>query len=293
MDYDRQYAGYTAQIERYLSQATAGIEDRLAAAMRYSLEDGGKRLRPVLCLGVHEMLGGQAGFAMPYACAVEMIHTYSLIHDDLPCMDDDDMRRGKPSNHIAFDEATAVLAGDGLLSLAVETMLSDAVSQPIYAKECMLAAHAVIRGAGVHGMVAGQMLDMAYTGSSVDFDTLVLIHQHKTGALILSACMAGAHLAGADDAALAAIAQYGEHLGQAFQIVDDILDATASSEQLGKTAGKDADANKTTYVSLFGIDGAQSMAKEHIDNALAALEGFGNNAEFLRETAKMQENRIK
>ena len=204
--------------------------------------------------------------AVPFAAAVEMIHAYSLIHDDLPCMDDDDLRRGKPTNHKVFGEAMAVLSGDGLQSLAYETMLSHG-----YKENAWKAAGAVAQGAGSMGMVSGQVRDMQATGQEVSADTLRRIHAEKTGALILAACLAGAYMAGAKAQEIESITSYAKALGLAFQIADDILDVTSTAEELGKTPGKDEKEHKTTYVSLYGLERAQQLAEQAAEQAQQAL----------------------
>lgn len=291
--YQLQYGHYLSQVEHFLNDVLYGIEPTLAAPMQYSLQAGGKRLRPVLCLATAEMLKVEQIHALPFAAAIEMIHTYSLIHDDLPAMDDDDLRRGKPSCHKAFDEAQAILAGDGLLSLAMEIMLDALLKYPHGMRERLLASKAIVDGAGVFGMVAGQSLDIANTGKEIDYATLKGIHSKKTGALISASCLSGAYLACATKEQLQAVVTYGDHLGQAFQILDDILDVTSDSKTLGKTIGKDEESNKVTYVSLFGIEKARSLANMHVQNATEALQIFGDQAAFLNELASMQVKRIK
>ncbi len=286
--YQAQYDAYLSLIEPVLSKALEGRLVQLKEGMAYSLLAGGKRLRPVLTLACCDLLGGSVEEAAPFAAAVEMIHAYSLIHDDLPCMDDDDLRRGKPTNHKVFGEAMAVLSGDGLQSLAYETMLSQA-----YSENAWRAIRAVAQGAGTMGMVSGQVRDMQATGQAVSAETLRRIHAEKTGALILAACLAGAHIAKANAKEIDSIARYAKALGLAFQIADDILDVTSTAAELGKTPGKDEREHKTTYVSLYGLEMAQQLAEQAAEEAEQALAGFGRQAEFLSITAQKAVKRRK
>lgn len=240
--------------------------------MRYSLLDGGKRLRPLILLSVSDAHGGPRAHAMPAACAIEMIHTYSLIHDDLPAMDDDDFRRGKPSNHKAFDEATAILAGDGLLTAAFEVIARN-TPPPLAAKLVLELATA----AGPIGMVGGQQLDLGTDGDVHE------IHKRKTGALITAAARMGAVAAGAKD--LASITKYGRSLGLAFQIVDDILDVLGTARELGKTPGKDARQGKKTYPSLYGVEGSKRRAVHCVRAAHRAVAYLGERGQRLRDLA--------
>jgi len=246
----------------------------LGDAMRYAVLDGGKRLRPLLVLAAGEAVGGHADAALRAACAAELIHAYSLVHDDLPCMDNDVLRRGKPTVHVKFGEADALLAGDALQALAFELLTpEDASFTPaVQARLCRLLA----RAAGSEGMAGGQAIDLASVGVALDEDSLRRMHRLKTGALLQGSVEMGA--ACAEDVpagALAGLRDYGAALGLAFQIVDDILDVTADSQTLGKTAGKDAASDKPTYVSLLGLDGARAEAAQLHGQALAALERSG------------------
>lgn len=252
---------------------------RLKQAMRYSLEAGGKRLRPVLCLTCASLCGERAETALPFACAIEMIHTYSLIHDDLPDMDNDDLRRGKPSNHKAFDEATAILAGDALLTDAFVVMCRTDVQS-----ERLLGAVATIASAaGSAGMAGGQQWDMIYTGKPVvSLEEVQQMHAMKTGALIRASCVCGAMLAGAGDVTLDAISAFASALGIAFQITDDILDVTADTAKLGKQVGSDVEKGKNTYPLLLGLEKSRELAREQMDASKTALRDFrGKDAEFL------------
>ena len=243
--------------------------ESLREAMRYSLLAGGKRLRPILCLAACELAGGSQAQAIPTAVALEMIHTMSLIHDDLPAMDNDDLRRGRPTNHKVFGEANAILAGDALLTRAFEMV---ALRSPGVPAERLLAVLGELSlASGAPGLVGGQVVDLECEGRSVDLDTLEFIHLHKTGALLRACVVSGALIGGAADAMLEALRIYARGIGLAFQIIDDILDVTASSEVLGKTAGKDLVADKTTYPKLLGIEESRRRAAVLVAEAKAAL----------------------
>lgn len=266
----------------------ANGQDEVVEAMKYSLVNGGKRLRPVLCLEFAKACGGDRFDALDFACAVEYIHTYSLIHDDLPCMDDDDMRRGKPSCHKQFGEATALLAGDALLTHAFQIVAGAELDDSKIALACGLLA----QNAGVQGMVGGQVIDLKYESESPDLRQLLSVHRLKTGALISAACLLGCIAAGADDKKIAAASAYAYDLGVAFQIKDDILDVTGSSEELGKPVGSDEDNNKTTYVSLRGIENAQKDVEKLTSAAISRLLEF-QNTEFLEALSRYLVNRNK
>jgi geranylgeranyl diphosphate synthase type II len=250
--------------------------------MRYSVFGGGKRMRPVLVLECCGAAGGRPGDALAAACAAEMIHTYSLIHDDLPAMDDDDLRRGRASLHRAFDEATAILAGDGLLALALETAAS--TRPDVVVREVIRAlAHA----AGPECLVGGQILDMDAEGKKLTAWDVAVIHDHKSADLIAACCRVGAMIAREKlDDDVTALETYGRQLGRAFQIADDILDMTSTAEELGKTPGKDAAAGKATFPSVVGLDKARERAATLIGEAIGALESFGERAEPLRTIAR-------
>jgi geranylgeranyl diphosphate synthase type II len=253
-------------------------------AMRYSLFAGGKRIRPLLVLAAGEAIDAAEGVVMPLACAVEMIHTYSLIHDDLPAMDDDDLRRGKPTCHKAFGEAIAILAGDALLTLAFEVMADAAEAE---APRRLRASALLAQACGTTGLIGGQVDDLESEGRDVDAASLERLHRAKTGAL-LSACVRGAGvLAGADAAQEACLARYGAAVGLAFQIVDDVLDGTEPAEQLGKTAGKDQAAGKATYVRLHGLERSRAMAAGLLEDALAAVQPLGPRAARLQQLARL------
>lgn len=274
-----------AALETLLSSPRPELE-RLYAAMRYSLFNGGKRVRPLLVYAACEALGGEPQRANAAACAVELIHAYSLVHDDLPAMDDDDLRRGQPTTHKAFDEACAILAGDGLQSLAFE-VLSDATHNPHEAELRLAMLGALARAAGPAGMVGGQAIDLGSVGQTLDQNALEIMHRHKTGALIEASVQLGALASGqADDHALKALHSYARAIGLAFQVQDDILDVESDTATLGKTQGKDEANHKPTYPALLGLDAAKAYALELRDQALHALRPFDSNAEPLRELAR-------
>ena len=259
----------------------AACPPRLAEAMRYSLLGGGKRLRPILALMAAEACGADADSAMPAACALEMVHTYSLIHDDLPSMDDDDLRRGRPTCHKAFDEATAVLAGDALLTLAFEVLARDLPEKA--AARCVLA---LAEGAGPAGMVGGQMADLQAEGTpDATLGALEAIHRRKTGALLRASLKMGAIVAGADPAVLRAFDVYGHAVGLAFQIVDDLLDVQGDEAKLGKRVNKDHGLGKWTYPGLLGLEGSRRHAARLADEAVKALGPLGARGARLRALA--------
>ncbi|WP_435017400.1 polyprenyl synthetase family protein [Tundrisphaera sp. TA3] len=259
-----------------------GCPPRLVEAMRYSLMGGGKRLRPVLALMAAEACGAPPDAAMPAACALEMVHTYSLIHDDLPSMDDDDLRRGRPTCHKAFDEATAVLAGDALLTLAFEVVARH--TRPAEAAAaCVLA---LAEGAGPSGMVGGQMADLLAEGRpDPTLDALEAIHRRKTGALLRSSLKMGGIVAGADERTLLALDHYGHAVGLAFQIVDDLLDVQGDEAKLGKRVNKDHGLGKWTYPGLLGLEGSRRHARAQAEEAVAALAPLGDRGDRLRALA--------
>lgn len=260
-------------------------EKSLYSAMRYSLMAGGKRLRPVLSLAVCDMLGGSVEQVLPFACAVEMIHTYSLIHDDLPAMDNDDFRRGRPTNHKVYGEALAILAGDGLLNLAFEIMLENIIKNGDMERKSKAAA-VIAKAAGMNGMIAGQVIDLESEGKQVDNEILNRMHRLKTGALIKAPVVSAAILCGADADDIQKLDEFAENLGLAFQIKDDILDVEGSSEKLGKKVGSDADNNKSTYVTVYGLEKSKEILSDVTKKAVDALEKFGEKADFLRSLAK-------
>ncbi|MEW5953031.1 MAG: polyprenyl synthetase family protein [Bacillota bacterium] len=250
--------------------------------MRYSVMAGGKRLRPVLTLAAAEAVGGKPELVIPAACAMELIHTYSLVHDDLPAMDNDDYRRGKLTSHKVYGEAMAVLAGDALLTLAFQ-LLADAGPGQVPPERLIRVVAEVAAGAGTRGLIGGQVVDTLAAGAAMDDATLEYIHRHKTGALYRVAVRSGAILAGTGARELASLTQYAEQLGLAFQIVDDILDVVGDEGKIGKPVGSDEKNSKLTYPSLYGLAAARARAKEAGDLALASLDGLGAGADFLRD----------
>ena len=271
-------------LDRYLPAAET-LPASLHEAMRYSVFAGGKRIRPILMMAACEAVGGRPQQVLPAACAIEMIHSYSLIHDDLPAMDDDDLRRGMPTNHKVFGEAKAILAGDGLLTEACIILSSPAVWTEMAPATRNEVIHLLARNAGSRGMVGGQVVDMESEGKEIDLPTLEYIHTHKTGALILAAIEAGAIIGGAEQQQRRALCRYGEAAGLAFQVADDVLDIVADQQQLGKDVGSDQQRGKATYPALLGLDGARKRARELRDLAFSSLEVFGEAARPLREIA--------
>jgi len=255
-------------------------------AMRYSLLAGGKRLRPVLSLAVCDMLEGDLKEVLPYACAVEMIHTYSLIHDDLPSMDNDDYRRGKPTNHKVYGEALAILAGDGLLNMAFELMLENTSSNCNNIENKVKAMAYIARSSGVRGMIGGQVVDIESENSEVPVETLEYMHRLKTGALIKASVISAAIICNASKEDIQKLGTYAEGIGLAFHIKDDILDVEGSVEKLGKKVGSDASNKKTTYVSIYGLDKSKQMLAETTEKAIKSLDSFGQKAAFLKELAE-------
>ena len=278
-------------IERALAAAVPphdGLEARLFEAMRYSLLDGGKRLRPILALASCEAVGGSIDDAMSYACALEMIHTYSLIHDDLPAIDNDDYRRGKPTCHKVFGEAVALLAGDGLLTEAFRLMTHSHATERSPGDEALLLdlISEVAQAAGVSGMVGGQVVDIESEGKPVDLPTVQYIHTHKTGAMILASVRVGARLGGAKETLLKALTRYGESLGLSFQIADDILNVEGKAALMGKQTGTDLFKRKATYPSVLGVEESKIRSKELVEMAIDALKQLGPEADPLREIAR-------
>lgn len=295
-----------ASLTEYITARRARIDDSLSRylpappayprgvydAVRYSLDAGGKRLRPILTLAAAETVAGTSipiedaiALALPAACAVELIHTYSLIHDDLPAMDDDALRRGRPTNHVVYGEGMAILAGDGLLTEAF-VLLSTEPRDPHLAARKIRTIQTIALAAGGCGMVGGQAIDLLAVGSSTfDQHSLQDMHARKTGALIRAAAVAGAVMGGGSEDAIHAVDEYGTHVGLAFQIVDDILDVEGDATHLGKTAGKDAKAGKPTYPSIFGLEASRRLAGERYDAAVAALRSAGLHESRLADIA--------
>lgn len=274
-----------ALVERALDQSLQVVyPETIYESMRYSLMAGGKRLRPILCLASCEMMGGQIDVAMPTACALEMIHTMSLIHDDLPSMDNDDYRRGKLTNHKVYGDAIAILAGDGLLAYSFEFVATQ--TQDVPAERIVKVIAQLGKAVGAAGLVGGQAVDLACEGKvDVSVETLDFIHKHKTSALLEASVLSGAVLANASAADLSRLTTYAQNIGLAFQIVDDILDITATQAELGKTAGKDLDAQKATYPRIWGLEESRRKAQQLVDEAKAALESYGEGAYPLQSLA--------
>ncbi len=294
--YNTRFHAYIEEIQTALAgclPAQDSLQGEVARAMAYSLQGGGKRIRPVLTLEFCRACGGDTRAAMPFACAVEMVHSYSLIHDDLPCMDNDDFRRGRPSCHVAFGEATALLAGDALLNLAIETILTRA-DQNLLSPSSSLRAAAILFGcSGTEGMIGGQVIDLANEGKPVSEQVLAQTHRLKTGALIKAACVMGAVAAEADEVCVRAAEAYAENLGLAFQIVDDILDVTGDAAVLGKKTGSDAANNKTTYVTLYGLEASREMAAALTERAVESVRGLPMADSFLPDLARSLAQRVK
>ncbi len=262
-----------------------GLTADLIEAMRYSLFAGGKRLRPILCMAGAEAVGGEGQHVLPVACALELIHTYSLIHDDLPLMDDDDLRRGKPTNHKVFGDAIALLAGDGLLTEAFSLMTSPVTTGEIAPDRLLEAIRMISGAAGPGGMVGGQVVDMQWEGKKADLETVKFLHTHKTGALIKASVVSGAIVTGAPEAQVRSVLSYGKKIGLAFQISDDILDVEGDSETMGKMAGADEEKGKTTYPSVLGLGESKKVQSVLVQEAVQDLKAFGERAEPLRQIA--------
>ncbi len=271
-------------LEEYLPSKDCS-EKRLIEAMEYSLAAGGKRVRPRLVFEFNSLCNGDAACAVPFACAVEMIHTYSLIHDDLPCMDDDDLRRGKPSNHKVFGEDIALLAGDALLTLAFEVITSDKAVASAGDKACRRGANLLAKYAGAAGMVGGQVIDLINENTNAPIEVLREMDYKKTACLIKAACELGAVSAGAAEQQIKAASQYGECIGIAFQIKDDILDIISTDDELGKPVGSDCENNKSTYVSLLGLAECGRLVSLLTEKAVAALEYFNGDTAALKRFA--------
>lgn len=269
--------------------ASISVSGTLREAMEYSLLGGGKRLRPILAIAVCQAANGPVDAVMPYGCAIEMIHTYSLIHDDLPCMDNDDLRRGRPTCHVVYGEAIALLAGDALLTEAFKVMASKGVMAAGQEATACRIIYEVARAAGAEGMVGGQVLDVIYEGREGTKEILDSIHKNKTAALIRAAVLAGALVAGADDEMIARFSTYGDSVGLAFQIKDDLLDVDGDEAQVGKRLKKDE--AKQTYVKHYGIDASKKRIDELVNQAIASIECLGPDGEMLVKLAQRMGNR--
>ena len=287
---------YLSMIEKalygYLPSSDTS-EGKLIDAMRYSLEAGGKRVRPMLVMEFNDVCGGNPETALPFACAVEMIHTYSLIHDDLPCMDDDDLRRGKPSNHKVFGEDTALLAGDALQTLAFEILSSEKTAALAGDKACRKAVNTLAKYSGCVGMAGGQMIDLVSENTHAPLEVVEELIGKKTACLLQAACELGCIAANADDDRIKAASEYGRSIGYAFQIQDDILDMTSSNEVLGKPVGSDEENNKSTIVSLLGIEQSRKLVDEYTAKAIAALGRLGGSTKGLSFFALDLAKRVK
>jgi geranylgeranyl diphosphate synthase, type II len=280
----RRAAEVNEWLDRLVPSETTPPE-QLHRAMRYSLLAGGKRLRPALVLAAGETFGADTDDLMPAACAIEMIHTYSLIHDDLPAMDNDDLRRGRPTCHKAFGEAVAILAGDALLTQAFRVLAADAPKRDAERQVRVIREVATAAGT-VEALIGGQMADIESEGKKVDGSTLEYIHRSKTGAMIAASVVVGGTVAGASEDQIEKLRGYGQCIGLAFQIADDILDVTSTSEQLGKTPGKDQGANKATYPAIHGVGASQTRAHELVDEAVEIVSSLGLETHVLEEIAR-------
>ena len=297
MTMDADFKRYKELVDEHLLDFMPDIDAKtitLYDAMKYSLTAGGKRIRPALLLGACEFCGGDVSAALPYACALEYIHTYSLIHDDLPCMDDDELRRGMPTNHMVYGAGIATLAGDGLLSAAFESMNMDMLMYLDNKDELtkrVKASYEISKGAGVRGMVAGQVSDLEAEGHSITLEMLDYINLNKTGAMIKAAVKAGADLGGGNAKITSDLNDYAENLGLAFQVRDDILDITGDVKDLGKNTGMDAEMDKSNYPAIFGLDKSYEKMEKHLDLAYAAIASYYDNAEFFYHLLDMLELR--
>ena len=277
-------------LQKFMPPAS-GLAGDVIESMNYSLFAGGKRLRPILCIAGAEAVGGSADDVLAVACALELIHTYSLIHDDLPVMDNDDYRRGKPTNHKVFGEAVALLAGDGLLALSFNLMARLGLERNIEKAVLLQTMDLISTAAGYKGMVGGQTVDISYEGKDSDPAVVEYIHRHKTGALIAAAVTSGAILAGGSEEEARSLNRYGQQIGLAFQIADDILNIEGDSDILGKGIGSDKKRGKMTYPAVFGITESKRIQEELIDHAIEALKGFDDKADPLRDIARYIINR--
>lgn len=259
-----------------------GYQQTIMKAMNYSLKAGGKRLRPILTLESCKIVGGKEEDAIPFAMAIEMIHTYSLIHDDLPALDNDDLRRGKPTNHKVFGDGMATLAGDALLNYAFEVMLSSSINKKD-SNKYLKAINEVAKHAGIYGMIGGQVVDVESENKIIDKDKLDFIHLNKTAAMIVGCMRAGAIIGGATEEELEKVTKYGKNIGLSFQIVDDILDITGDEEKLGKPIGSDIENHKSTYPSLLGLEKSREIARQLIEEGKSSIDGLSSEIDFLNQ----------
>lgn len=288
-EFNKTISDYVTFIEESLNKyipKTHGLDEKVIEAMKYSLLLGGKRIRPILTLEFFKACGGKnKEYALPFACAVEMIHSYSLIHDDLPCMDNDDMRRGRASTHIKFGEDIALLAGDALLNLAFEIMSDKENLKFIGAENVLTCMQIMAKASGVTGMIGGQAIDLMLENKKSEPEVIVDMYKRKTGAIIVAACKMGCIVAGADEKKISAAGNYAESVGLAFQVVDDILDLTSNEETLGKPVNSDVKNKKNTYVSIIGIDKSIKIIESLTEKAISSLKEFSCETSFLRELA--------
>lgn len=268
-------------LNRYMPKEE-GYQKTIIESMNYSLKAGGKRLRPILTLESCKIVGGKEEDAIPFAIAIEMIHTYSLIHDDLPALDNDDLRRGKPTNHKVFGEAMATLAGDALLNYAFELMLSSSIDKED-SNKYLKAINEVAKHAGIYGMIGGQVVDVESENKIIDKDKLDFIHLNKTAAMIVGSMRAGAIIGGASEEELEKVTKYGRNIGLSFQIVDDILDITGDEEKLGKPIGSDIENHKSTYPSLLGLEKSREIARQLIEEGKSSIDGLSSEIDFLNQ----------
>ncbi len=291
--YTEKYAYYKEAIEKRLTELIANdnIEPLLNEAMAYSLLQGGKRLRPVLALAANELMDGDMTECLPLAAAIEMVHTYSLIHDDLPAMDNSDLRRSKPTNHKVYGDDTAVLAGDALLNYAFEIALGNAIKYSDNAENHLKAINFLATAAGATGMISGQSLDLNKNNIPMDKEYIISVHEKKTGALIIGSLKAGLQLGSPTEIHLEAIETFGYYFGLAFQVVDDILDVTQDTITLGKDENKDAQNGKLTFPAIYGLETSRAMAKSYSTKAIETLNIFGDKAWFLKELSAIYLNR--
>ena len=274
------------ELDRLLADPDRRVEPKLLEAMRYSVIDGGKRIRPLLCLASARAVGGNVEAALPFACAIEMIHAYSLIHDDLPAMDDDPVRRGRPSSHVAFGEALAILAGDGLLTEAFAVAARESLARGLPAERVVRGVVEIATAAGAEGMVGGQVADILAEGRSAGIDEVLAIHCRKTGALLRVAVRAGAIAGDANESALERLTAFGERIGLAFPIADDLLDELGATEATGKAARRDRERGKSTVATALGVEPARHRLAALLDESLAAVADFGAAAAELRAIAE-------
>ena len=293
MDHETRLKAYLqerkALVDEALDRLLPGLDHDppvIFEAVRYSLFAGGKRIRPILCIAAAEAVGGTADSVLPVACALECIHTYSLIHDDLPAMDNDDFRRGRPTSHKVFGEAVAILAGDALLTEAFSLLARAGQHPGIDPSRLLQVIGLVAHAAGIWGMIGGQVMDIQAEGKTVDMDAVYSMHDRKTGAMIRVSVISGALLAGAGEKQLAALTDYGQRIGLAFQIADDILNVTGNRDLMGKNTGSDEGRGKGTFPAVLGIDRSRLKLEELVYQAVADLEAFGGRADALRELAK-------